>query len=197
MCLYPSTSICEWLLAGKSIFYVIILNYNWEEILGEAWVFGGEVSSPTPPPPPVGWTLTRCSACRPNMIHPNLQILMWMGTVWNIRTYVCIYVEQEWLQLRSYAMVNERPKSYITMTSVQVSWTAQHNTETFSCSPSVWDMHMNSQNWIWFTYHRQVKFHLSYHCISHSTSPWNLLRSNQCGIHNFSRHLHKIAQCSS
>ena len=43
VCLYPSTFICQFLLAGKSFLNAIILNCNWEIILGgEAGVFGGE-----------------------------------------------------------------------------------------------------------------------------------------------------------
>ena len=50
VCLYPSTTIRQWLLEGKSFLYAIILNNNWEEICvcvwgggeGEAWVFKGE-----------------------------------------------------------------------------------------------------------------------------------------------------------
>ena len=35
VCLYPSTSICQCLLAGKSLLYPIILYCNWE-------IFGGK-----------------------------------------------------------------------------------------------------------------------------------------------------------
>ena len=46
VCLDSSTSIHQRLLAGKNLLYAIILYCNWEKFGGEAWVFGGEASSP-------------------------------------------------------------------------------------------------------------------------------------------------------
>ena len=50
VCLYPSTSICQFLLTGKGLLYAIVLNCNLKKKWGgEAWVFGGEASpAPTP-----------------------------------------------------------------------------------------------------------------------------------------------------
>ena len=41
MCLYPSSSICQFLLAGKNLLYANILHCNWEEFGGGG---GGNLS---------------------------------------------------------------------------------------------------------------------------------------------------------